>query len=249
MKYFIFFISISQIVFSQNQDYIKVSQKFIESAKYNDVNTENYISIIASAKETDLLNQLKTDNLKKAFFINLYNAFTNYELKKNPDKYKKRNSFFKSKQFIIAGNKVSLDDIEHGFLRKSSVKWSLGKLKKIFPSKLDKKFRVESVDYRIHFSLNCGARSCPPIFFYDPEKIDNQLDLATKSYLKSDANYKKTNNTLTLPILMSWFRGDFGNKKGILKICKELNIIPDDTCPKIKYNNYDWSLYIENFKY
>lgn len=239
----------SHLSFSQSTDYIEISQKFIESAKFEEDDTEKYIEILANADESELLNQLKTDNLKKAFFINLYNGYTNYALKKNPDKYKSRNAFFKSKQFVVAGNKLSLDIIEHGFLRKSSIKWSLGKIHKIFPSKLEKKYRVDKVDYRIHFSLNCGARSCPPIFFYTPNKIDEQLDQATKSYLTGDASYDKDKNTLSLPILMSWFRGDFGNRKGILKIVRDLEIIPKEVHPRLKYNKYDWSLYLENFKY
>lgn len=248
MKYLLILFIFSQSIFSQTIDYVKISQEFIESAKFEEGDTKGLMETIANADETELLNQLKTDDLKKAFFINLYNGFTNYALKKNPDKYKSRNAFFKSKQFVVAGNKLSLDNIEHGFLRKSSVKWSLGKLNKIFPSKLEKKFRVEKVDYRIHFSLNCGARSCPPISFYDPKTINEQLDQATRSYLTGDASFNKEKNELSLPILMSWFRGDFGNRKGILKICKELKIIPEDANPKLKYNKYDWSLYLENFK-
>lgn len=249
MKPIIIILLFSQFGFSQKTDYIEISQKFIESAKFAEADTEKYIELLANANEAELLEQLKTDDLKKAFFINLYNGFTNYALKKDPDKYKSRNAFFKSKQFVVAGNKLSLDVIEHGFLRRSSIKWSLGKFNKIFPSKLEKKYRVEKVDYRIHFSLNCGARSCPPIFFYDPKKINDQLDQATRSYLTGDAEYNKDKNELALPILMSWFRGDFGNRKGILKIVKELEIIPKDANPKIKYNKYDWSLYLENFKY
>ena len=80
---------------------------------------------------------------------------------------------------------MSLDDIEHGILRRSKIKWSEGYFNKLFPSKFEKENRVNKVDYRIHFALNCGARSCPPIAFYDPEKLDKQLDVATMIYLKS----------------------------------------------------------------
>ena len=190
MKYILIILFLSQSVFSQTKDYVKISQEFIESAKFDEGDNEGLMKTIADADEAELLSQLKTDDLKKAFFINLYNGFTNYALKKDPDKYKSRNAFFKSKQFVVAGNKLSLDIIEHGFLRKSSIKWSLGKVNKIFPSKLEKKFRVEKVDYRIHFSLNCGARSCPPISFYDPKTINEQLDQATRSYLTGDASYQ-----------------------------------------------------------
>ena len=248
MKHLILVFLFTQIGWSQTTDYVKISEDFIQSVKVSDGNAEKLVTIIAKANETELLRQLKNDDYKKAFFINLYNGFTNYSLKKNPSQYKNRGEFFKSEQFIIAGNKVSLDLIEHGFLRKSSVKLSMGKLSKIFPPNIEKKYRVDKIDYRIHFALNCGAKSCPAVFAYDSKDINEQLDKATKSYMIANASYDKTKNILFVPSLMSWFRGDFGNKKGILKICTDLKIIPKDTDPKLEYNTYDWTLYLENFK-
>ena len=248
MKHLILVFLFTQIGWSQTTDYVKISEDFIQSVKVSDGNAEKLVTIIAKANETELLRQLKNDDYKKAFFINLYNGFTNYSLKKNPAQYKNRGEFFKSEQFIIAGNKVSLDLIEHGFLRKSSVKLSMGKLSKIFPPNIEKKYRVDKIDYRIHFALNCGAKSCPAVFAYDSKDINEQLDKATKSYMIANASYDKTKNILFVPSLMSWFRGDFGNKKGILKICNDLKIIPKDADPKLEYNTYDWTLYLENFK-
>ena len=248
MKYLIVLFLFAQMSWSQTTDYVKISQKLIESVKSKENNAKEYIDIIAYANEDELIKQLQTDDLKKTFFINVYNGFTNYSLKKNPEQYKNRGDFFKSEQFIIAGNKVSLDIIEHGFLRKSSVKLSMGKISKIFPPKIEKKYRVDKIDYRIHFALNCGAKSCPPVFAYDPKKINEQLDKSTQSYLMADAKYDKKKNVLSVPSLMSWFRGDFGNKKGVLKICSDLKIIPKNVDPKLEYNDYDWTLYLENFK-
>lgn len=235
------------IGFSQTTDYIAISKKFVESAKAQDGKAAEYSALIAKADENTLLEQLKGDDAKKAFFINVYNAFTNTSLRKNPDQYKDRNAFFKLEQFIIAGNKVSLDVIEHDFLRRSSIKLSLGKLHKLFPSRLERKFRVEKVDYRIHFALNCGAKSCPAVGFYETENIDKQLDDATDKYLKANTTYNKEKNNLTVPALMSWFRGDFDNKKGVIEICKKFKIIPKDVKPSIDYKEYDWTLDIDNF--
>jgi hypothetical protein len=103
----------------------------------------------------------------------VYNGFTNYSLRKIRQ-YKRS----KSEQFTIAKNKVSLDLIEHGFLRKSSVKLSLGKLSKIFHLN---KYQIDKIDYRIHFALNCG-KSCPPFLHMTQKNINEQLDKSTKSY-------------------------------------------------------------------
>jgi len=133
---------------------------------------------------------LEDENTKKTFWINLYNAYSNSILKKNPEKYTNRNQFFKAKQIKVAGKTLSLDEIEHDFLRRTKIKWSLGHFNKLFPSKTAKASRVNKLDYRIHFALNCGAKSCPPIAYYAPEKLDAQLELATKNYLKSEVEYK-----------------------------------------------------------
>ena len=38
---------------------------------------------------------------------------------------------------------------------------------------------LEEVEPRIHFALNCGAKSCPPIKTFTSTDIDNELKLAT----------------------------------------------------------------------
>ncbi|MFT5250780.1 MAG: hypothetical protein ACI93P_002523 [bacterium] len=237
-----------QIGFAQTNDYIDISKKLVEAAKeQNQKAASEYIALIATADEKTLLKQLASDTAKKAFFINVYNGFTNVSLRNNPEQYKDRATFFKSEQFVIAGNKVSLDIIEHGFLRRSSIKWSLGALHKLFPSKLDRKFRVEDVDYRIHFSLNCGAKSCPPVGMYDTKNLEKQLDASTSKYLKTNTSYNNEKNTLMVPSLMSWFRGDFGYKKGVIKICRKFEIIPNTVKPDLSYKDYDWTIDLDNF--
>ena len=232
---------------SQQIDYIKMSQDFLYAVR-TDENAAPYLDSLATASEDLVAQQLVTDIDKKAFFINLYNAYTQYILKQDPNKYKDRNEFFKSNQILFASHKVSLDKIEHGFLRHSRVKWSLGYFGKIFPGKLEKKFRVKKVDYRIHFTLNCGASSCPSIAYYKPEGLDEQLDMATLAYLKGEAENLEKENTLYLPMLMNWFRGDFGGKKNEIKLCKKLGILPQDAKQKIAFKSYDWQLYLENYK-
>jgi len=116
------------------------------------------------------------------------------------------------------------------------------------PVETEKKLRVAKLDYRIHFALNCGAKSCPPIAFYKPETLNKQLDLATNAYLKSEVEYNENTNIVKLPALMSWFRRDFGGKKKMKTLLKELSIIPEDKNPSINFKNYDWTLYLENYK-
>ncbi|MFS8082153.1 MAG: DUF547 domain-containing protein [Ginsengibacter sp.] len=225
----------------------ELSQQFIYAAKTgNDVSGQ--INELAKLNLASLATTLSNDDMRKAFWINLYNGFTQYFLKKDPERYKSRGKFFKAKQINVAGTDWSLDQIEHDILRRSKVKWSLGYLNKIIVSKKIKMLRLDHLDYRIHFALNCGAKSCPPIAFYDPNHINQQLDVATRAYLTGEADYNSTKNTLELPAIMGWFRRDFKGKKNMLKLVKKLDIVPEDKYPRISFKKYDWNLYLNNYK-
>lgn len=230
-----------------NNKWIQLSQDFMYAARTDD-ETSGFIQQLQQMSMNELLSFIKTDDEKKAFWINLYNAYTQVALKSNPNQYKKRSKFFGKKQINIAGESFSLDDIEHGILRRSKVKWSLGYFNKPFPGKTEKALRVDQLDYRLHFALNCGAKSCPPIAYYNPESINKQLDLATKAYLKGEAEYDAQSNTAYLPAIMGWFRRDFGGKKKMVTLLQQLSIIPAGKQPKIKFKKYDWTLYLQNYK-
>ncbi len=252
MKAFVFIISFYSFnhlhaqLLPTNTSYIKLSQTFLYAVRTVD-SSNLYVQQLALADLKKLRQQLINDADKKAFWLNLYNAFVQKILTANPNKYKTRNAFFSKKQITIAGKKLSLDDIEHGILRKSKVKWSLGYFNKIFPSKFERDFRVHKLDNRIHFALNCGARNCPPIAYYDPEKIDLELDLATKNYLSNEVTFSKDSSIIFVPQTMNWFRKDFGGKKGMKHLLDKYKIIHSEDV-RIKFKKYDWSLFLNNYK-
>lgn len=228
--------------------WIQLSQDFMYAARTGD-ETTGFIQQLRQMSMDDLRSSIKTDDEKKAFWINLYNAYTQVALKNDPEQYKNRGRCFRKKQIDIAGRQFSLDDIEHGILRRSKIKWSLGYFNKIFPGRTEKALRVNRLDYRLHFALNCGARSCPPIAYYNPGSINKQLDVATKAYLKGEAEYDAQNNIVHLPAIMGWFRRDFGGKKKMTFLLQQLSVIPAGKKPGIKFKKYDWTLYLQNYKF
>ncbi len=226
---------------------VKLSKDYIYAAKTGaDLKILN--DQLNAIKYEDLTKELGDDALKKAFWINIYNGFIQASLKNNAEQYKSRGSFFGKKQIRLAGLLLSLDEIEHGILRRSKIKWSLGYLNKFFPGKMEKGLRVAKLDYRIHFALNCGAKSCPPIAFYNPSTLNTQLDIALLAYLKGESEYNAQDNKVMLPAILGWFRADFGGKKNMLKILKEIKFIPADSSPNIQFKKYDWELYLGNYK-
>ncbi len=227
--------------------FVELSKQFIYAAKTGN-ETGALINSIALLDFDSLAAGLSSDNEKKAFWINLYNGFTQVRLKKDPEKYKSRGAFFTGREMRVAGKLLSLDDMEHGILRRSKIKWSLGYLNKWFPGKTEKALRVDQLDYRVHFSLNCGAKSCPPIASFDPTALDKQLDLATKAYLGGETIYDSAKNVVALPALMGWFRRDFGGKKKMIALLEKWQIIPEGKEPSVSFKKYDWTLYLDNYK-
>ena len=130
---------------------VQLSQEFMYAAKTGE-QTTSFITSLKDLSLDELTATIKTDNEKNAFWINLYNAYTNTALKNNPDQYSNRGKFFGNEFIEIAGKKFSLDDIEHGILRRSKIKWSLGYFNKLFPGKTEKLLRVDKLDYRLHFA-------------------------------------------------------------------------------------------------
>lgn len=235
------------------------SSKPIETTKFNQLSEKLLINLKADksvddiqkalkeVSEDELENTLVLDEQRKAFWINVYNGYIVAILKKDKGQFKDRGAFFGKKQINIAGNMLSFDDIENGMIRKSQYKFGLGYVGKIFPPSFERQLRVKHRDFRIHFAINCGAKSCPPVRVYEAKTVNDQLQNAAKVYLKDHTNYDKSKDVVTTSTLMSWFRGDFGGKSGTKKILKEFNLIPEDSNPKVAYGDYDWTLDIDNF--
>ncbi len=239
-------ITMNTMIRSKNE-LVALSQNFLYAVKTGE-ETGVLEEKIRMLHYDELLKKLTTEDEKKAFWINIYNGFVQVLLKKNQEAYKSRSLFFSGKQIELANKKFSLDDIEHGILRRSKIKWSLGYFSKLFTHKIEKDLRVNKLDYRIHFALNCGAKSCPPVVFYNPDNLSTQLNIAATSYLTSEAEYDAKKNTVALPAIMGWFRKDFGGKKGMIHLLIEKGVIPAAANPSITFKSYDWSLYLNNYQ-
>lgn len=231
---------------ASNIDYNELSEKFLAQA-LNGEDTKEIRGVFANSTLKDLELALDNDQKKLAFWVNVYNAYILDILKDNPKLYEDRGSFFKNEQIPIAGDTISFAKIEHGIIRKSQWEYGLGRIRKWFPNKLERKLRVDKRDYRIHFALNCGAKDCPPVAIYEWERLDEQFDKGTEKYLSGSTIYDASKKEVAVTSLFSWFRGDFGGKSGVKKILKNLNLIPTTKDIDITYKNYDWTLDLDNY--
>lgn len=222
---------------------LELSEKLLFHVKMKvDTNLEE--TVLKNVSVMQLQYELKTDDAKNCFWINIYNAY--FQLL--TAKYKgKRKGLFGKKEIQIAQTYFSLDDIEHGILRKYTWKWSFGYFPDPFISLLTRNLAVKKADYRIHFALNCGAKSCPPIAFYTHKYIDKQLNDAMFSFLISETTINNQSKTINTSKLLHWYRGDFGGSKGIKLMISKI-FESDLTKYKLAFNTYNWETHLDNYK-
>jgi hypothetical protein len=242
----VFFTSLS--IVSQNKIiYSDVAQDLLQNIMDKKL-YDKEVKILAESTLEDLTSELKTDSQKLAFWINVYNAFIQISLSENPKEYEDRGAFFKKPRVKIAGELLSFDDMEHDIMRKSRVKISWGYLRKYFRPKWERKLRIDGdLEWRIHFALNCGAKSCPPVAIYSSENLSNELDFMTTEYLNEQTSFNEETKTAKSVSLFSWFRADFGGLCGARQILFDYKITPEKP-KKLDFKNYDWTLSLGNYR-
>lgn len=199
-----------------------------------------YIDTLASLNEAYMVEQLNTEPKKKAFWLNVYNGLVQYQLEEDSATYRNdMKSFFRSKRLTLCARLLSLDDIEHGILRGKGLEGEL----EAFASSI----MLDTLDARVHFTLNCGGGSCPPIAFYKPGHIDNQLEEACDVYLKAESHYDEATNTVYTSAILDWYSEDFGGPEGVLALLEEKGIFPAGSKPKLAFKEFDWGLKSRKF--
>lgn len=241
---FIVFITIAPSTMAMpNLNVIELSGTLLYQVKTN-APTNSVENALANLPMDSLATALNNDDARKTFWINIYNAYFQILAIRQ---HKTTPAIFTQKLITIAGTNFSLDNIEHGILRHYRWKLSLGYLSQAYPSKIIKRLSVSKIDYRIHFALNCGAKSCPPIAFYNYANINRQLELATTAFLTSETEIDATNKTVHVSKIMQWFKADFGGKKGTLKILSQY-LKQNFTGYTITYKAYSWNEKLRNYQ-
>ena len=206
--------------------------------------TEQYRTALAETTDDDLRRVREEPQTAVAFWLNCYNAGTQLLLEERPELYESSLRFvrfFRTPAITVGGTPLSLDRIENGLLRAGRSKYGLGYLPKLSVTAFERRYRLSECDPRIHFALNCGAESCPPIRAYEPDRVDEQLELATRGYLDATVEYDPAVDVVRIPRVFLWFRGDFGGGSGIRVFLRTYDAIPDGTTPKIRHRSWDWS--------
>ena len=200
-------------------------------------------------------------DMKLAFGINLYNVMIKYAFMKRGigNSNSSRGAFFSGVKIDIGGDILSCNDLEHGVLR-GNQKPAYSITTQFSGSDSRTRLSVENPDCRIHFALNCGAKSCPPIKNFSVSAIEEELRIVAQAVCEQDDNVKvddKT-NTLHLTMIFSWYRVDFAPSKKELpakvvtflrgeKKEKLQKMIDSGKAVKVQFNTYDWGTNASEF--
>jgi Protein of unknown function, DUF547 len=200
-------------------------------------------ALLKGLTEEELALELADVPRARAFWINLYNAFALLALRgASVDLHSRiaRARHYARRNIHMAGATLSLNDIEHGILRGGRLWWSFGYFHDPFAPRFMERFRLP-LDPRIHFALNCGAVSCPPIGFYMGDRLEQQLELATASFLETSVRYDQAANIVKVSPLLHWYRADLGGYNGIIALLQRYGTIPSWARPRIRSTTYDWT--------
>jgi hypothetical protein len=154
--------------------------------------------------------------------------------------------------YEFAGTVFSLNEIENGLLRGNRLS-AVPMTGLSFRDGDARAVLVLPCDPRIHFALNCGAMSCPPIAVYTPEYIDQELTDATVGFLDGNTEINVEGGYLKLSMLFKWYRQDFGNTDAdVITWIKEhaaaemqekiTLLLTKHPNPKLQYTDYNWTL-------
>ncbi len=152
---------------------------------------ESFIKQLSTISPDTHPNLFADDNEKLRYFLTAYNAWVLYIVTKA---YPKKDTLwgwflFKDQPIKLGGKDSSLEKLEHGIIRK------------------------RFGDPRVHFYLNCAARSCPPL----PQgaipagKTAEHLAAATRRFINSRkyVSFDPATKRLRISKIFDWFADDF----------------------------------------
>lgn len=189
--------------------------------KKNEAALDAYLGFLKKADTS-----FDSDNAEKAFWINVYNAYTvkiilsNYPLKSITNIKKDGKTAWKIPFIEVGGKTYTLDHVEHEILRK--------------------KFK----DPRIHVGVNCASGSCPKLanFAFTAENIDTALESLMKEFINDTTRNKLKKNSIQISEIFNWFKGDFTANGSVIDYINKYSNVKISKKAKVKYLPYDWNL-------
>ncbi len=247
-------VDLDHTLFSEDlKQYVDNDMVHYKKWKQNSERLEQYLKSLSEITQDEYEKFSRQD--KEALWINAYNAFTvkivldHYPIN-GSEPYYPKNSFrqipdaWEEFYFVVAGRRVSLNDIEHNISRRLH-------------------------DPRIHFAVVCAAKGCAKMNkeAYIGKTIDAALDAQTEKFILNPQNvdFDHKQKIVKVSKLFSWFPLDFLNAVGFKtvpfpppkddevvlryivgrspkEVQEHFKTDDDFRAYKVVYKEYDWSL-------
>jgi len=96
-------------------------------------------------------------------------------------------------------------------------------------------------DARIHFAVNCAAKSCPPLLnkAYTASNVQSLLESQTKKFVNNAALTTITPDAVTISKIFDWYGEDFGD---LITYLNKYSSTKINAGAKVNFMEYDWSL-------
>ncbi len=160
-----------------------------------------------------------------AFYINAYNATTIAEVLRlwPVTSVLKKDGFFDKTKHTIAGESVTLNELEKT------------------------KIRDPFKEPRIHFLVNCASASCPFIVgeAINGANLETLLERQATEYVTRTTLFKSKKG-LEISSIFDWYKDDFGGPEGVRAfiashVAPEQRAFVEDSANKIGFFTYDWN--------
>jgi hypothetical protein len=224
---------------------------------YDDVATDKKFNIFEEA--TCELQGVKMSTLdsdaRMAFCLNVYNLMVKHAFVKvgRPESNMRRDFFFSNVSYNIGGDIYSLNDVENGILRGNKRPAGFHISRPFSSGDPRMNCVMEHPDERLHFALNCGAKSCPPVKEYTADAIQEELRVVAVAFCGDDSNVAVDVDKMEVRIskLFHWYLYDFAPSEKILvtesipkwlvgeKLQQWLQVVNSGK-GKVKKLKYDW---------
>lgn len=177
---------------------------------------DKYLSKLTATEVNSL-----TKNEQLAFWINAYNAFT---IKKILDNYPLGSITdldggkpWDVKWIKLDGKTLSLNNIENDIIRPT--------------------FK----EPRIHFAVNCAAKSCPPLMnkAWTANRLEADFMRQTKAFINNASHNKLSASNCQVSKIFEWYAVDFGD---LITFLNKYSATAIDPSAQLGYKDYDWSL-------
>ena len=203
-----------------------VNDGHVDYARWSD--NPRFDALVAQIAQADTSDMNREEKL--VFYINAYNILAARGILdgSSPDGLIDRYVYFKRDKYRVAGERISLHQLEHEWIR---------------PLR----------EPRIHFAIVCASVSCPILQneAYTLGDLDRQLESAATGFINDDARnrFHVEQRRAEFSSIFKWFEEDFVEAAGSVQAYlarfvddEEAAGLLQQNALEVDYLPYDWSL-------